>query len=224
EEVRGPDRGSYIWGRSVHNIRIEHLWVDVMARFGAKWKVFFRDLELHHALDVNLDAHIWLLHHLFLPAINMDIQAWSGIWNNHTVARRGQCHLTPSQMYQRGILAHGHRALFNLALTPPDDPPTLSEEEAGYGVDWPERNGQYVHASEADECPNRTTNPFDTHVPEHMSHIEVPDARCPLTADQISLLTAYIQTIPYIYALDMRSRAQVWDLALQYCRTLITGV
>ena len=51
--------------RSVHNIRIEWLWVNVTSGFGRKWKTFFQDLELHDGLNPDSDAHIWLLHHLF---------------------------------------------------------------------------------------------------------------------------------------------------------------
>ncbi|KAI0371588.1 hypothetical protein BV20DRAFT_1051599 [Pilatotrama ljubarskyi] len=74
EEVRGLGRGSYIWGRSVHNIRIERLWVDVTSGFGSKWKEFFHQLEAQHGLNVDNDAHVWLLHHLFLEAINRDAE------------------------------------------------------------------------------------------------------------------------------------------------------
>ncbi|KIJ99462.1 hypothetical protein K443DRAFT_133066 [Laccaria amethystina LaAM-08-1] len=64
EVLRGVERGSYIWGRSVHNVRIERLWRDVMLGFGQKWKDFFQNLEVHDQLNHNLNSHIWLLHHL----------------------------------------------------------------------------------------------------------------------------------------------------------------
>ena len=56
--------------RSVHNSRIERIWYDVTEGFGGKWKDFFTDLEANEGLDVDNQAHIWLLHHLYLDDIN----------------------------------------------------------------------------------------------------------------------------------------------------------
>ncbi len=50
----------------------------------------FEILEAHDGLDINSDAHIWLLHHLFLSAINTDATVWTETWNNHTLARRSR--------------------------------------------------------------------------------------------------------------------------------------
>jgi hypothetical protein len=63
--------------RSVHNIRIERLWVDITSGFGKKWHDFFTVLESREGLNTNLDAHIWLIHHLFLQFINHDAP-WPG--------------------------------------------------------------------------------------------------------------------------------------------------
>ncbi|KAJ7740477.1 hypothetical protein DFH07DRAFT_751592 [Mycena maculata] len=68
--------------RSVHNIRIERLWCDVTRGFGRKWSNFFLALEFSAGLRPDLDAHIWLIHHLFLPAINQDAIDWVRTWND----------------------------------------------------------------------------------------------------------------------------------------------
>ncbi|KAK6966877.1 nitrite transporter NirC [Favolaschia claudopus] len=47
EEVRGSGRGSFIWGRSVHNTRIERLWYDVTHGFGKKWKEWAKAWNSH---------------------------------------------------------------------------------------------------------------------------------------------------------------------------------
>jgi hypothetical protein len=45
---------------------------------------FFRDLEHHNDLDPDMGDHLWLLHHLFLDAINTDVSEWAESWNSHT--------------------------------------------------------------------------------------------------------------------------------------------
>ncbi|KAJ7664654.1 hypothetical protein DFH06DRAFT_1188283 [Mycena polygramma] len=58
EAFHGEGRGSYLWGRSVHNVRIERLWADVTAQIGATWADMFILLEVHHGLNINNACHI----------------------------------------------------------------------------------------------------------------------------------------------------------------------
>ena len=75
----------FLFNSSVHNVRIEHLWVDVTAQVGATWANLFVMLELRHGLDINNSNHIWLLHFIFLPAINAELRFFAESWNEHQI-------------------------------------------------------------------------------------------------------------------------------------------
>ncbi|KAJ7036875.1 hypothetical protein C8F04DRAFT_1220836 [Mycena alexandri] len=79
EEHCGARWGSYIWGRSIHNVRIERLWVDVTAQVGATWSKNFTMLELHHGLDIN----------------------------NHQIQIRNGHNRSPADMFYFDTLVHG---------------------------------------------------------------------------------------------------------------------
>ncbi|KAJ7017993.1 hypothetical protein C8F04DRAFT_978180 [Mycena alexandri] len=115
--------------RSIHNVRIERLWVDVTAQVGATWSKNFTMLELHHGLDVNNVNHIWLLHHLFLPTINDQLTFFAQSWNEHQIQIRNGPNRSPADMLYFDTLVHGAHGHALAA--------DLSEEELEvYGVDW----------------------------------------------------------------------------------------
>ncbi|KAI9060473.1 hypothetical protein FKP32DRAFT_1577929 [Trametes sanguinea] len=223
EEVRGAERGSYIWGRSVHNIRIERLWVEVTSGFGSKWKMLFQELEAMHGLNIDNDAHIWLLQHLFLDTINHDAEVWTAVWNEHAISRRGEPHLSPSQMYIHGLAEHGQRGVLPAspeAQNPPGAWSNIPAEDVyeGYGIDWDELQRTRIQAHHAENNHDDDSNPHNPFLfdrPDRLSHIEVQDARCPFTLEQVAILDAELSRFPCSHQTTIQACRELWTVALR---------
>ena len=115
--------------RSVHNVRIERLWGDVTAQIGTSWADAFTDLELHHGLNINNQNHIWLLHILFLPILNSQLELFARGWNSHRIQIRGGPNRSPEDMFGFDMITNGIRGDFISD--------SLSDEELEiYGIDW----------------------------------------------------------------------------------------
>jgi len=123
--------GSDIFFSSVHNVRIERLWLNLTLSLGAKWHDFFHLLELRHGLDQNCPNHIWLLHTLFLGMINAELEFFLHTWNNHQIGIKGGASRKPCQMYFIDNIIQGVRgdAFVGAEALNMDDLET-------YGVDW----------------------------------------------------------------------------------------
>ncbi|KAJ3804019.1 hypothetical protein F5876DRAFT_53872 [Lentinula aff. lateritia] len=130
EHAHGEGRGSYLWGRSVHNVRIERLWVDVSHYVSQTWHDMFTLLEIRHGLQVSNVNHIWLLQHLFLSVINDQLAFWAESWNSHRVSQRHGPARSPEDMFIFDSLVNGIRG-------EPLDQFAMSDEELEiFGVDW----------------------------------------------------------------------------------------
>lgn len=86
---RGPGRGSFLWGTSTRNTRIERMWVEMGSQFARRWRAFFTRLERLHHLNPEIPTHLWLLHFLFLDLIDADCQEFKRNWNAHPISGRG---------------------------------------------------------------------------------------------------------------------------------------
>ena len=93
--------------RSVHNVHIEHLWVDVMAQVVAAWLEFFMALELWYGLDINNVHHIWLVHCLFLSLINQQLQFFAKVWNQHKLQIQNGPNHSPADLFGFNMIVHG---------------------------------------------------------------------------------------------------------------------
>lgn len=209
--------------RSVHNIRIERLWCDVTRGFGRKWSNFFLSLEYSCGLRPDLDAHIWLIHHLFLRAINQDAADWAKAWNEHKIRFDNDRTRSPRDLFFFGMIENGLRG-FDAGPEAAVDDDDVEDIDA-YGIDWEELHNADImaHHTEhnADEEVNQDAleNPFANDGPHKLSHVEVREPLCPFAPEHVQLLDAHLALNPHSESRNMNSRRAVWIEALAFCRS-----
>ena len=205
--------------RSVHNIRIERLWVDFTQAVGSKWKTFFQDLEAFCRLQIDLDAHIWLVHYLFLGPLNQDIMAWANSWNNHRMQIPGMGHRSPAELRFFNTLLHGSRGQPQQMVDSEEE--VLSADEIlEYGIDWEAYDNRVEQEAEADDP--FPQNPFLTHQPERLSYVEVDESRCPFSDRQLVAFQHNISLLPENVRMgnSLEDRKQLFLLALNIAQQI----
>lgn len=108
--LRGLGRGSHITGKSVHNQRIERLWVDVYTQVVDYFYREFYNLEEQGLLNIEDDYHMFALHKVYSRSINERLKCFQTAWNSHTLRTVNK---TPRQMWISGMLSNidsGHTA------------------------------------------------------------------------------------------------------------------
>lgn len=99
---RGPGRGSFITGRSVHNQRIERLWRDVFSSCTSHLYHLFYSLEDEGLLDPVDEVDLFALHFVFLPRIKQHLESFKAAYCRHKL--RTEHHHTPLQLWVQGML------------------------------------------------------------------------------------------------------------------------
>lgn len=210
--------------RSVHNIRIEHLWVDLTNGIGSKWKLFFQDLEVSSGLNVDNAHHIWLLHHLFLDVLGREIHGWAEAWNHHRMSTHDHGMSSPHEMCFLSMLQHGARG-FEVTPTfhPPED--TLQSDDAivEYGIDWDDVENHSIrsHHDLVNQHDPLNNNPFVAYIPETLNHIQVDEPNCPLLPEQLARLHAYL--VQFMDNGSAHCRRNFWEHALAKCIELMSS-
>ncbi|KAJ7572202.1 hypothetical protein C8J56DRAFT_1009167 [Mycena floridula] len=190
-------------GSSVHNVRIERLWVDVTNQIGATWAELLMHLKLSHGLDINNENHIWLVHCLFLDTINNQFAFFADSWNNHSIQIRCGASQSPIALFGFDMLALGIRG-HELQLS--------DDELEVYGLDWDAlQDTSLLHAQ-------ASNNPETEELTSWLNEVIVDAPETIVLDADVAGLDAAVE--PFIGQPDNASVVSAWLAGLTYCRNV----
>lgn len=148
--IRGVNRGSHITGKSVHNQRVERLWVDVYKEICDTVYCELYSLEQEGLLNVENDSHRFCIQYVYKTAINQKLQSFQAAWNNHKI--RTENNQTPRQLWISGTLSNyssNHTAIHEILWNDESLNQRLFQSLSSYGIHTgiPVVNGENVELS-----------------------------------------------------------------------------
>jgi hypothetical protein len=180
-----------------------------------KWRNFFEELEENHGLDRDLPAHLWLLHHLFLPMLNRDLSCWAEHWNAHVIQLKNERNKSPQEMFFFGMLERRVPGVLEV-IQDEEREGSPEEEHLEVALDVMDALGEMNDEVIVSEFRARNGNPFEDHIPTNFSVVHCEPPRCPLNPGHVDDLNSVLRAEFDICTTSMVVRRMMWRRALNY--------